>query len=347
MEASQALEGFHARYSSGEPTTHFHQLIDANQINLTRLTLSPLIPLNNESESLYTASSPSANGRGTGGLLIPSEHLSFFTPRVGVDQLGRDGSDMSFNPPGGVFTRRMWAGGDMSFEKGNSLCVGDQAWEKTTVEKAECKQLKSKKTDEGEAKGEKGRGEMIVVWVKKEIGNERGLCLVDRRSWIFQPALKGDQSAIPPSSAGRGEASETDVAIPSTVSPQSSKLILDPTALFRYSALTFNAHAIHISPPWAQQVEGHQNVVVHGPLNLSLILRKWGQQVGGWSIDEQGRFTDKPGKNVKRIQYRAKKPLYANEPYFIGLSTNENDGGKVLAVKANGQVAMEADITAW
>lgn len=64
-------------------------------------------------------------------------------------------------------------------------------------------------------------------------------------------------------------------------------------------------------------------------------------------MDEQGRFSDELGGKVKRIQYRAKKPLYANESYFIGLSSKENDSGKVMAVKADGQVAMEADITAW
>jgi hydroxyacyl-ACP dehydratase HTD2-like protein with hotdog domain len=336
-EAREALEGFHSRYDFNKPTTHLEQLIDANQINLTRLTLSSLIPLSNEKESIYTPSSPCGQ-RGGPPLkspTIPSEHLSFFTPRVGRSNLGKDGSDMSFNPPGGIFTRRMWAGGEMSFEKDNQLCIGDSAWESTTVEKAEWKQIKSKMG-----------GEMIVVWVKKEIGNEKGRCLIDRRSWIYQPALKGEQKISTPSMAPTEE-----IDGPDSIS-RSTRLQVDAPTLFRYSALTFNAHAIHLSLPWAQQVEGHPGIVVHGPLNLSLILRKWGQQIGGWSIDDDGRFTTEHGKHIRRIQYRAKKPIYADETYFIGFSAlsserQDDSSSKIMAVKADGQVAMEADITSW
>jgi hydroxyacyl-ACP dehydratase HTD2-like protein with hotdog domain len=351
VEATQALDGFNSRYntsssSSSEPTTHYFQHIDANQVHLTRLTLSSMIPLHPKEEEYLSSGTIAQKGLPTKTSLIPSEHLCFFTPRVRQSILGKDGSDTSFNPPGGIFTRRMWAGGEMIFEKDNPIQIDDQGWEKTTVEEAKWKELKN------------GRGEMIVVWVKKEIGNEKGLCLTDRRSWVFQPKLAESTSSSSPNSQplstsstiqGENESSSSSSSPPESIS-SATRLVQDASNLFRYSALTFNAHAIHLNTPWAQQVEGHPNIVVHGPLNLSLLLRKWGRERAGWTVDEHGRFViGEGGKKLHKVQYRAMKPVHANHPYWIGFPTEESGGAgeKVLAVKADGQIAMEANITAW
>ena len=42
--------------------------------------------------------------------------------------------------------------------------------------------------------------------------------------------------------------------------------MLDPTLLFRFSALTYNAHRIHYDRPYATEVEGYPGLVVQGPL---------------------------------------------------------------------------------
>ena len=42
--------------------------------------------------------------------------------------------------------------------------------------------------------------------------------------------------------------------------------------LFRYSALTFNSHRIHYDAPYARDVEGYKRVVIHGPLQATLLL---------------------------------------------------------------------------
>ena len=46
----------------------------------------------------------------------------------------------------------------------------------------------------------------------------------------------------------------------------------DPRLLFRFSALTFNAHRIHYDRPYAREVEGYPGLVVHGPLTAVLLL---------------------------------------------------------------------------
>lgn len=77
-----------------------------------------------------------------------------------------------------------------------------------------------------------------------------------------------------------------------------------PTSLFRFSALTFNAHKIHYNEDWTNNVEGHPGLVVHGPLNLINILNFW--------QDFHGK-----GKFPASINYRALSPLYAGQTYQI------------------------------
>ncbi len=45
----------------------------------------------------------------------------------------------------------------------------------------------------------------------------------------------------------------------------------DPTLLFRFSALTYNAHRIHYDRQYATEVEGYSGLVVHGPLQAILL----------------------------------------------------------------------------
>lgn len=45
-----------------------------------------------------------------------------------------------------------------------------------------------------------------------------------------------------------------------------------PSVLFRFSALSFNAHAIHLDPAHCRAAEGYDRPLVHGPLLLVLML---------------------------------------------------------------------------
>ncbi|PWN37960.1 uncharacterized protein FA14DRAFT_159756 [Meira miltonrushii] len=377
-EAIDALKGFKKRFDSSKdkPVSTYYHKLDANQIHLLRITEANILPLGlsngkkaegqsgleyeaqlrqNEEDVLVGHQAESsgilANGIPHRSLIRPTEHLAFFTPRVSSSSLGSDGSDTTFNPPGGVFTRRMWAGGKMEWlsrsrKNTEAMRVGDQLWERTFVEEAELKKLSN-------------GGEMLLVWVRKEFGllNENPI-MIDRRSWIFQRAL--------PTSTAEPQMSPAITPKPdlSSLSPPEgllypTLLYQTPANLFRYSALTFNAHAIHLSPPWAQQVEGHQGIVVHGPLNLSLLVRKWGRDIAGWHLNERGEFIDGPkgGKthNIVSVKYRAKRPIYAEQPYWIGIdgsvaketSRTNKEKHTILAVKPDGEVIMEATIVSW
>jgi hydroxyacyl-ACP dehydratase HTD2-like protein with hotdog domain len=85
------------------------------------------------------------------------------------EELGKDGSDTTFNPPR-PFTRRMWAGGELEWVagEGRRLSVGQLVRETTTLVSSA-----GKRTRAGE--------EMVVVGVEKRFENEYGVALIDRR----------------------------------------------------------------------------------------------------------------------------------------------------------------------
>jgi hydroxyacyl-ACP dehydratase HTD2-like protein with hotdog domain len=83
-------------------------------------------------------------------------------------------------------------------------------------------------------------------------------------------------------------------------------------------------------------VEGHRNLVFHGPLNLIHILDLW-------------RDT-RPKESFglpKSIKYRATSPVYAEEPYRIVLADKADGRSDVKIWTSEGKVGMEADIQAF
>ncbi len=74
----------------------------------------------------------------------------------------------------------------------------------------------------------------------------------------------------------------------------------DETQLFFFSAATYNGHRIHYDKEWARDVEGYDNVLVHGPLQAALLARAIGDWIGGRgrlvSFSVQNRATALPGE---------------------------------------------------
>jgi len=96
----------------------------------------------------------------------PGWHLAWFTPYQPVVELGKDGTDKTFNPPE-PFTRRMWAGGEMEWQPRRRLSVSSKVKETTELVSADAKVSRT---------GE----EMIVVRVEKTYESP-GIVLRDRR----------------------------------------------------------------------------------------------------------------------------------------------------------------------
>jgi 3-methylfumaryl-CoA hydratase len=76
--------------------------------------------------------------------------------------------------------------------------------------------------------------------------------------------------------------------------------------LFRFSALTFNAHRIHYDRDYARDAEGYPGLVVHGPLLATLLM------------DHFLRETN--GATVRAFQFRARRPLFDTDTFDLCLA---------------------------
>ncbi|TVY85073.1 Mesaconyl-C(4)-CoA hydratase [Lachnellula suecica] len=294
--ATSVASQFLAKSQSLPPSTQ-SQLLDANQLQrfsatLSRPELSRTWPEN-------------------GTPLPPCYHLAYFTPAQIEEELGRDGTDTTFNPPR-PFTRRMWAGGELEWVAGPSglLKIGQQVTETTKLISSV-----GKKTRAGE--------EMVVVGVEKEYNNGQGVALIDRRNWIFRPEI-----TIPQAPASR------PAEVPLPEGSHIRDFTQTPVTLFRFSALTFNAHKIHYSKEWCREVEGHRDLVVHGPLNLINIINFWRDVNGGKAVP-------------RKVTYRATSPLYVGEPYRIVLEEEKNKITEAKIVDSYGKVGMVGHIESY
>lgn len=156
--AASIASRFLDRFQSQGPTTRT-QLLDRNQLQLLSLTLNR--PQLHPGLSIENQSPPD------GTPIPPGYHLGYFTPTFVEEQLGLDGTDVSYNPEN-PFTRRMWAGGEITWQP-NLLRVGQEVRETTSVLTAEPKVIR--KTGE----------EMIVVAIRKTFENDHGLAVTDNR----------------------------------------------------------------------------------------------------------------------------------------------------------------------
>ena len=76
-----------------------------------------------------------------------------------------------------------------------------------------------------------------------------------------------------------------------------------PTHLFRFSALTANAHRIHYDEPYVTGVEGYPGLVVHGPLLAMLLLELPRRHAG---------------RPVVSFAYRLRRPVFAGSRVVAG-----------------------------
>jgi 3-methylfumaryl-CoA hydratase len=169
----------------------------------------------------------------------PLWHWLAFLPRVPQRQLGDDGHPKrgTFLPPIEL-PRRMFAGGRFIFE--GVIGVGEPLIRRSRVASIDEKEGRS--------------GKLVFVTVRHEIGSEDGApAIVEEQDLVYRgPAATTREPPAEPAE--------------STEWPWSWDMAIDPTVLFRFSALTYNAHRIHYDRPFATEVEGYPGLVVHGPL---------------------------------------------------------------------------------
>jgi 3-methylfumaryl-CoA hydratase len=158
--------------------------------------------------------------------------------------LGSDGHPAKggFLPPVSL-PRRMWAGGRLKFHA--PLALGETVTKTSTILKVEAKSGKS--------------GNLVFVTVEHKLAGGQGLAITEEQDIVYREA------AAAGSIAGPVETGEVPAAA------WRREIDPNPVLLFRYSALTMNGHRIHYDRPYAMGEEAYPALVVHGPLQATLL----------------------------------------------------------------------------
>lgn len=125
----------------------------------------------------------------TGTLVVPGTELTLFPPLIPTDALFPDGTDPSYSSPAPFF-RRMWAGGEFAFDQHNQLRVGQDLRCETIVEDVQLKGW-----ERARESGLLDKDIMIFVRQRREVSNEHGLAVVERRTHVYRPELSGSSSS--------------------------------------------------------------------------------------------------------------------------------------------------------
>ncbi len=213
------------------------------------------------------------------------------------DLLGADGHPQlgQLLPDVGL-PRRMWAGGELVFTR--ALLLGDVVDKASTIENIEFKSGKS--------------GDLCFVTLRHLYNVDGNIAINERQDVVYRSpsSLDGGKSAAP-------------------LAPVSQDWIVQATStvLFRYSALTFNGHRIHFDYPYATQEEGYGGLVVHGPLQATLMLNL---------------VVEKMQRLPTRFTYRGQKPLISGNAFSVSAVT-QNGAVDAMVRDHTGAVTMTAE----
>lgn len=240
--------------------------------------------------------------------LPPLWHWLYFLEGLPPEQLGPDGHPArgGFLPPVPL-PNRMWAGGRLAFFE--PLRLDEQAEKKSQVISVEHKSGRS--------------GDLVFVTVEHEVWQGGVRALREEHDIVYK-----NPSILP---------NQKTPQTPSSAAPQPAPgqwqrhAQPNSTLLFRYSALTFNGHRIHYDQDYCRQVEGYDDLVIHGPLNATL-LAALAQDVGR----EQGH------KQLRSFAYRGLQAATLGTGLHYHASAKE--GGLNLWVhRDDGVVSMQAE----
>ena len=242
--------------------------------------------------------------------LAPGQHLTYFPNLTPTPYLLPDGTT-SDHSPGDPWSQRLWAGGRIQFPQ------------RAGLDYKEPHHVLAEYVRDVRITGLEGQ-EKIFVKIERRVGK------------LQPPVVKSQALAYAAKLKKRSEDFIAEALIvetrdlcflrennasgtferrhitPPTEPEYSHTLIPTPALLFRYSALTFNAHAIHIDPEYTRNVYGLPNLLVQGPLTLTMML----------AYMRRVLFTI-PGMPqhwapvITEINYRNLAPLFANEEMTI------------------------------
>ena len=229
-------------------------------------------------------------------------HWFYFLPRAAQSALDSDGHPQrgGFLPPI-PYPRRMFAGARLTVH--SPLRVGTPAVREATITGVTLKSGKS--------------GSLAFVTVSNRFVQDGVLCLEEEQDIVYREPGGRVKAPLQAEWAPLPEGCWTRTFQP------------DTRLLFRFSALTFNAHRIHYDRAYASDVEGYPGLVVHGPLTAALLLQLVRQN------------TARP---VRAFSFRGVMPIFDLGPVRL-VGTLQGDALTLEAQGPDGAVALAAQAT--
>jgi len=236
---------------------------------------------------------------GAGDPLPPAWHWLYFLETARRSAMGIDGHPKrgDFLPPIPL-PRRMWAGGALQITR--LLHLGTPSMRRSTIRSIEHKAGKS--------------GELVFLILDHELTQEGQVCIREEQTLVYR-AMPAERLPVPP-----GEPAAAKIGWSSTFEP-------DPVTLFRFSALTFNAHRIHYDRDYATRQEFYPDLVVHAPLLVTLLLDLLTRQV--------------PVRALRELRFRASRPTFASSPVTL-CAAREGAQANLWSVDSEGFIGMSA-----
>jgi 3-methylfumaryl-CoA hydratase len=231
--------------------------------------------------------------------LPPLWHWFYFLPTAPQSRLSDDGHPErgTFMPPVPL-PRRMFAGSRVVFHA--PLRLGVPAEREGTIRNVVTKDGKS--------------GRLAFVTVGYRILQDGRLCVEEEQDIVYRdpglPVAAPTAREFPPPAPDSWTRDVTP----------------DSRMLFRFSALTFNAHRIHYDREYAMRDEGYPGLVVHGPLNAMLLANLVRQH------------TSRP---ITAFSFRGIAPVFDLAPFRLS-ATLAGDEVSCAVIGPEGTVALQA-----
>ena len=210
-------------------------------------------------------------------------HWLYLLERPAQSDLGADGHPIRncVPAPPGPGRRRMWAGGRV--RTSGPLRCGEPATRRTRVLSVRDKEGRS--------------GPLTFVVVEHRISQGGQVVVDEQQDIVFRPA-----------SAGGLPAGDDGPVVPA--GPGEWAIEVSPALLFRFSALTYNAHRIHYDRDYARDVEGYPGLLTHGPLQaLAMAEAARAQGCGGDLV----------------FGYRLVSPLFDHQGLVVAAATGTGE----------------------
>lgn len=257
----------------------------------------------NAADALHDLLNADAPRPAAGDALPLLWHWLAFLPQSRQDQLGADGHPTpgDFLPPVGQRVR-MYAGGRVT--RSGTPRIGYSL--------ARASKVSSVVTKNGRS------GELLFVTVNHDISSETG-------------SISEQVDLVYKQTAPQRIESQAPLTVDSSEWLWGRNLAVDPTVLFRFSALTYNAHRIHYDRPYATDIEGYPGLVVHGPLQAILL-----------SDTIRRAF---PGRSAAQFAFRAVAPAFDNGELSLRARPGLNVDSIDLAAFSDGRLTMTAAAT--